>query len=202
MFSAFLASSSPSLGPVVGAGPDRRRLWRRRPAGGHEHPAAEHSEGDAGSRRDAPPLPPDGLQRLADRLRRDRHGPHGQPALRRHRHASRDTFVVKFGVDDELETPPQGERWLYGIEGTNLASDGRVISGSSNWPTCGPWTSPSSTPHRPELRLTSQRPANRPTHCVRPRRILPTQLTDAPTCDPVTRRSRVNRQSYRRSTCR
>jgi len=42
-----------------------------------------------------------------------------------------DTFVVKFGVDDELETPPEGERWLYGIEGTKLASDGRVISGSA-----------------------------------------------------------------------
>jgi hypothetical protein len=42
-----------------------------------------------------------------------------------------DIFVVKFGVDDELEVPPAGERWLYGVEGTALHSDGRVISGSA-----------------------------------------------------------------------
>jgi hypothetical protein len=42
-----------------------------------------------------------------------------------------DTFVVTFGVDVVLDTPPAGERWLYGIQGTTLASDGRVISGSA-----------------------------------------------------------------------
>jgi hypothetical protein len=42
-----------------------------------------------------------------------------------------DVFVVKFGVDDELDVPPEGERWLYGIEGTELRSDGTVISGSA-----------------------------------------------------------------------